>query len=612
QRWYHLQPDETAAPGDPLHWTGGLYNWDHMCAECHSTDVRKVFDPVARTFATTWSEIDVSCEACHGPGSRHVHWATQHDGPDPGFAVDLARRSTWTLDPGAPTARLVEPASVPHAQIDACGRCHARRSQEWSPPEHGRPLADTHRVALLDAGLYHADGQILDEVYVYGSFVQSRMFHAGVTCTDCHEPHAATLRVEGNALCTTCHRADVFDDPSHHHHEPGGAGGACVSCHMPATTYMGVDPRRDHGFRVPRPDLAAALGTPDVCTSCHADRDASWAASTVEIWRGVTAPARPPHFAVALDAGRHRAIGAGPMLRRVADDAALPAIVRATAITLLRDAPGAETSATIDRASASSDALLRRAAAGMLDLLAPPRRGPVGRALLADDVRTVRLETVAAMIGRDVDPAWADVQPGALEAYRASQMLNADRVEAWVNLARLELHLGRAGEAEAALRRAISIDPTFDPAVVNLADLLARTAREPEGEAVLRARLTRSPPSAATHHALGLSLIRQRRIDDAMAHLEAATAIGPDDARFAYVYAIALADRGDLVGSRAVLERAHARAPADVDVLVALLSDAMRSGRTGEARAYAESLCVLRPDDSDLREVRDGLRGPGR
>ena len=123
-------------------------------------------------------------------------------------------------------------------------------------------------------------------MFEHGSFLQSRMARAGVTCVDCHDPHTGKTRAEGNALCTGCHDPEVFDTSRHHHHQSNGAGAACVSCHMPTRTYMQVHVRHDHAIRVPRPDWSVRFKVPNACTVCHGDRDASWAARTVADWYG--------------------------------------------------------------------------------------------------------------------------------------------------------------------------------------------------------------------------------------------------------------------------------------------------------------------------------------
>jgi len=107
QRWFHLYPKEKITHDDTLHWTGPNQNWNYMCAECHSTNLKKNYDLKSDTYSTTWFEINVSCEACHGPGSRHVAWAEHKSDrekldsdPDKGLIVVLDERKgvKWTID----------------------------------------------------------------------------------------------------------------------------------------------------------------------------------------------------------------------------------------------------------------------------------------------------------------------------------------------------------------------------------------------------------------------------------------------------------------------------------------------------------------------------------
>ena len=257
--WFYLSPPDVAEKldvTDPLHWTGVTQNWNTSCAECHSTNLQKNYQLLNNEYKTTFSEIDVSCEACHGPAGLHV---------------DLASGGSifWDRKHGKGLAKLKTPSNL--AQVQACAPCHSRRSvvQEGFVP--GCNFDDYYALQLLNVPVYHADGQIRDEDYVYGSFLQSKMFHNGIRCSDCHNPHSANLIHTGNQVCTSCHQhpAGKYDSESHHHHKPGTAGAACVNCHMPATTYMAVDSRRDHSFRVPRPDLSVSLNTPNACTGCH-------------------------------------------------------------------------------------------------------------------------------------------------------------------------------------------------------------------------------------------------------------------------------------------------------------------------------------------------------
>ena len=262
KQWFYAPPPdvpEKLSPTDPLHWTQTAQRWNTMCADCHTTGFEKGFDVKTLRYHSRFAEIDVSCETCHGPGSAHVAWAR-------------ARNPLWKLRQGKAIMRLRESSSV--TEVETCAPCHSRRGvvdPHWRP-QHG--YYDHYFNELLEAASYFPDGQIRDEVYVYGSFVQSKMFHKGVRCTDCHDPHSARLKYKGNRVCTSCHQhpEGKYDTPAHHHHREGSPGSRCVECHIPETTYMEVDPRRDHSFRVPRPDLSLTLHTPNACTRCHLDR----------------------------------------------------------------------------------------------------------------------------------------------------------------------------------------------------------------------------------------------------------------------------------------------------------------------------------------------------
>src|SRR5262245_34165370 len=341
RRWFHLYPTERVTHDDELHWTRPLQNWNFMCADCHSTGVRKNYDAAADRFSTSWADINVSCEACHGPGSRHLEWAqtkrsSRTDAQnDRGLTAVLDERHgvTWNVDVGTGNA-VRSHARTTDREIEVCAQCHSRRGQIAEGYRAGAPLLDHYFPALLTSPLYHADGQQQGEVYNWGSFLESRMYAKGVTCSDCHEPHTGKLRLEGNALCSGCHLASKYDTAEHHHHSPAGPGTACVSCHMPAATYMVVDPRRDHSLRVPRPDLSATLGTPNACNGCHTNRDAGWAAARVEAWFGHD-PGGNQRFGPAFSLAHAETRDRQADLQAVANDANEAPIARATALAQL-------------------------------------------------------------------------------------------------------------------------------------------------------------------------------------------------------------------------------------------------------------------------------------
>ncbi len=607
QRWFHLYPDENVDHDDELHWTGRNQNWNFMCAECHSTRVRKGYVATDNRFETTWTEIDVSCEACHGPGSLHVAWAGQEHHPtDPlkGLTVQLADTDGgyWIPDLVTGLAARSVPRSS-HAVVETCARCHSRRSAFSDDYVHGQPLMDTHRPALLDEGLYHADGQILDEVYVHGSFLQSRMHAEGVTCSDCHDPHSLELRASGNAVCATCHLPARFDVGSHHFHEEGLPGSACIDCHMPSRNYMVVDPRHDHSFRIPRPDLSVKLGTPNACSACHTDRSTEWAATAVTKWYGSE---RSPHYAEALYAARNNLPGAEQALQRVADDPETTGIVRATAASMLGRFPSPESAKVLQRAVASDDPLVRFGAVRATESLPPAPRVSVAFPLLADPVRTVRMEAarvLASLSPGDLTPEQRSRRERVLGEYRRAQQFNADRVESHLNLGLLHIQLGRPQEAEREYRKALEMVPDYVPGYVNLSDLYRAQGRDDEGEQILREGLAAAPDNAEIHHALGLLLVRQKRGEVALSLLERAATLRPDEARYGYVFGVALQSAGEHDRAIVVLQGVHERHPGERDTLLALATISRDGGALDAAAVYAQKLLELAPQDPGIRQL---------
>ncbi len=610
QRWYDLYPDQSLKPGDPLHWTGIDQTWNYQCAECHSTNLRKGYDAATRSYKTTWSETDVSCEACHGPGSRHVEWAKAggEPGAEParGLLIRLPGAGTWAWDAtaGKPVHTGESRADV---EVEACGRCHARRGVLTEDYAYGQPLLATHAPALLTEGLYYPDGQIQDEVFEYGSFRQSRMFQAGVGCSDCHEPHSLELRAEGDALCSRCHSPAKFAAAAHTGHPvapkgaPTGAPTSvgCVDCHMPEGTYMGVDRRRDHSLRIPRPDLTVRIGTPNACAACHADKPAAWAAAAVGRWHGPVDSAR--HYGEVLHAARSGDAASASGLAALATDAGLPAILRATALTELARFPGPMLEPAIVAGAGDAEALVRYAAALALEGLPTDLRIRAAGVLLDDPVLGVRAEAARWLAGASPDlmtSAQAAALSRAVDDFRATLAVNADRPEAQLNLGNLEQALGRNAEAESAYRVATEIDPGFAPAWANLADATRARGDEAAAGAILRAALIRLPDNAGLHHASGLALVRGGDLPAALAALERATQLDPGSARFAYVYGIALNSAGQTPRALDTLAAASRRHPADRDILLALATINRDAGRLAEARTYAERLVAGDPDDA--------------
>ncbi|EXI65755.1 MAG: cellulose synthase subunit BcsC [Candidatus Accumulibacter adjunctus] len=610
QRWFHLYPKQKTDYTNPLHWTGVYHNWALQCAECHSTNLHKGYDPASQTYKTTFSEINVACEACHGPASAHLDWARQARPPygaadDKGLPSLKSRwNEAWKFPSDTAKFAVRDQPAAP-AGMNSCAACHARRSTLSEDRTPGAPLEDSHRLAMLTAPNYHADGQQREEVYVWGSFLQSRMHQSGVTCMDCHEPHSHKLRAEGNALCTRCHAAAEFDAPKHHRHAAGGKGAQCVTCHMPTQNYMVIHARQDHSLRIPRPDLSLTLGSPNACTQCHADKKPQWAASAMDQWYGKSWRERP-HFGNTLHAGETEGLPALPGLLELAASPTAPAIVRATAAALAQPHANPGTLAAARALLQDADPSVRIAALGMIARADPASRVLGGAPLLSDPIRGVRIEAarlLADMADAQIPPDRRAARAAALQEYEHALALEADWPSGQVNLGNLRLQQGRGDEALAAYERAIALDKAFPDAYVNLADALRQLGRDPEAEKVLRRGLAALPRDADLHHSLGLLLTRKGDRAAALSEFIAAAKLAPDNARHAYVHAIAVDSAGKREQALALLRSANKRHPNDVDILGALVSISRETGDRQAALRYAKQLAQMLPGNANLSRL---------
>ncbi len=614
QRWFPIYPNEKMDHKDPLHWTGLYQNWNLECAACHSTNLKKGYDAAGNTYKTTFSEINVACEACHGPGSRHLEWAKQARAPYPsqGDKGLVALKSDWKdawkfPATGAKHAQRDQPADA--AAMNTCAACHARRSTIAEGGTPGAPLDDTHRLALLTAPNYYADGQQREEVYVWGSFLQTEMFRKGVTCMDCHDAHTLGLRAEGNALCTRCHSAAAFDTERHHFHKAGTKGAQCVECHMPARNYMVIDARRDHGIRVPRPDLSPSLGSPNACTQCHAGRKPEWAAAAMDQWYGKSWRARP-QYGSTLHAATTQGAKALPALLALANNPAAPSIVRATAATLAQPHVGPGALPALRNLLAHSDPTLRIAVLGLLEPFEPSARAQAAAPLLASPVRGVRVEAarILADVGDDrLSPEQRGLRDKAIGEYVESLRQDFDWPAANVSFGNLRMRQGRPAEAIAAYERALSLDARFVGAYVNLADAYRQQKREADAEGVLRRGLKALPRTADLHFALGLLLVRKGDKAAALAELALAARLAPDNARYSYVHAVGLHSTDRRGEALAVLRSADARHPYDLEILSALVSMNREAGHAKAALPYARKLAEILPGDPNVKRLVDEL-----
>jgi Tfp pilus assembly protein PilF len=606
QRWFHLYPNEKINSADELHWTKRTQNWNYMCADCHSTDVRKNYDQASDTYKTTWKEITVGCEACHGPGSEHVKEAkvAGKDYSGASLTVQFIERNSvaWAIDPATGNAVRSTPRTT-DAEMQVCAQCHSRRGQIADGYKPGMNFHDYYRASALQPGLYHPDGQQLDEVFISGSFEQSKMYKAGVTCSDCHDPHTQKLKAEGNAVCASCHLPSKYDVESHHHHPKDSLGAQCANCHMPETTYMVIDPRRDHSLRIPRPDISVITDSPNACNSCHRDNDATWAADAIKSW-GVTQPKGYQQFSNAYHAAANNKPEANVQLANVATGLMHPAIARAGALELLANFPTQMSAFAATKSLKDADPVVRRAAIMALQSMPPEQRLAQLSPLLNDPIRTVRIEAASALVDAMLGATPEQIQAfnKASAEYIAAQKFIADAPEGQSALGGYYARQGNYTDAEKNMLRALKQDPNFIPAYVNLADIYRMQGREVESEQTLRNGIKNAPQSAELQHSLGLSLIRQKKLPDAINALHKSTLLAPNNTRYAYVLAVAYNSAGKNSAAFTEIRRGLKQSPNNLDLLIAGASFAKQTGEVEQIRFYVQELINRYPNDPGVRQ----------
>lgn len=621
QRWYHIYEDQEPVTSDsPLHWTGIYHNWNSRCAECHSTNVVKGYNASTRSYQTTYDQIDVGCESCHGPGSYHVALMTDQvkknepgsmmtgldsttahpkgksiypTAADMGFELALAARGQWVRAPDEDIAHRSTPLDNT-VQADNCGRCHSRRAT-LGDYHYGQSLLNTHRLSVLESPLYWHDGQIRDEVYVYGSFMQSKMAQAGVVCSNCHNPHNNELVAQGNGVCTQCHKPETYDAVSHHRHAISSSGSACVNCHMPSQIYMGVDARRDHSMRIPRPDISLSTGSPNACTQCHTDQSASWAYEALRDW-GVEGDLKTLKQVKARFAADHGDVRTLPTLEAIVVNDTQSPLMRASVIEQLSNlgAPALPNlSAMLLRAD---DPVLRTSAVRALRGLLPAQRFLMLRPFIQDPVLSVRMEVAQVLAGvpeAELRPKDIASLAPLFDEYLEVQSDHLDMPSVQLQLANFWSDRGDTTKAEAALREALVLNDQLEPALINLVDLLRRDARNEEASTLLSDAINRIPDSGSLWFSQGLHFIRLGDTEAGLASLKEAAALEEEGSRHRYVYAVALNDTGNKQEAMAMLESVNASHPGQPDILNGLLAFARDAGDRGRYERYRTQLMAV-------------------
>jgi predicted CXXCH cytochrome family protein len=548
QRWFHLYPEYTKSHQDYF-WTNTGQNWNYMCADCHSTDVKKNFDLKSNSYKTTFSEINVGCEACHGPASEHITWSQAGKAVQElpnnkyGFNRNLDKSvMNWLAQAGKTT---LSPEKIEHSQQNlVCAQCHSRHTQ-ISNESHvdSNEFGARYLLSLIDSRLYYPDGQIYDENFVYGSFLQSKMQRSGVVCSNCHDPHSAELIMPEKVVCLQCHQADTYASKKHHNHQETSAGAQCVNCHMPETTYMEIDKRRDHGWHIPRPDLAKKLGTPDTCLSCHKDKDSAWSEGKTKQWFPNSTIVAENHFAPVFSAADQGYKESASALSHIAQNKVNSNIIRASALQRMAPYPETNTLIAIARGLKEQDSNIRLGAIEGAKGIAAKERWRLLLPLLTDSVLVIRAEAALALA-----PLWQELTPEqqkllqpALNDYLNIQTFNQDRGYANTNKGNVYSYQGNALAAEKAYQNSIRIEPNFINAYVNLADLYRQSKtlnKSAEVNSLLQTGIKANPDNGDLPYSLGLSYIRNKQAALASKYLKMATKNSPNNAQYHYVYGL--------------------------------------------------------------------------
>ncbi|MEI6865924.1 tetratricopeptide repeat protein [Flavicella sp.] len=582
-KWFHLQEDVNLKHDEWLNWTGASSNWNTMCADCHSTNLKKNFDSKTGHYKTTFSEINVSCEACHGPASTHVSY---YKNP-----LINEQAPEMYMQTNMDTKELV----------DKCARCHSRRTQITGYFDYKGTFMDHYIPRLLEPPTYELDGQIKDEVYVYASFVQSKMYHNGVSCKDCHDVHSLKLKKQGNDLCMNCH-IPSYDTPEHHHHKQGSKQSMCINCHMVGKVYMGNDHRRDHSFRIPRPDQSEKFGTPNACIFCHKDKTNNWAAKAIVKNYGTK---RADHFSDYLLEGN--AGNKGALLKLISSEG-YPEISRATAMShLITQRATREEVAKIAEKLNSSSALLRREAVTSIEKIRDVSYLNQIKPLLKDSVRSVRIAAVSYLVTLKVKTEKTKFYKKAEKEYLDFLDMNSDFASGQLKIAEYLQSKGELDLAIKAYEKAIKIDSYYNIARMNLALLFYQKNKWEKSIQLYNKVIELEPEFGYSYYMLGLLYSELNQPKKAIDYMKLATEKNQTNYNAFYNYALMLQKLNKINKSLQVLEKALYLFPNNEKLLYAKLITELNSNLIEKALKSCKLLIEIDSDNTRYHEILSGL-----
>jgi len=586
KKWFHQYAGQKISSHDWFHWTGNSQNWNTMCASCHSTNLQKNYSIDSDSYHTTYSVINVSCESCHGAGKLHVDFVNSNEYKNgekiPGFYMN---KNSEQL-----------------AQINTCAPCHARKSDISASLVQSGEIMDNYIPEIPSTEHFHADGQVNDEDYIYTSFLQSKMFHRGVKCSNCHNPHSGKILFASNQLCLQCH-AKKYDDPSHTFHPVGITGSECKSCHMPGKIYMGVDLRHDHSFRVPRPDLSVKYGTPNSCTNCHNNKPAQWAADAITKWYGSE---RKYHFADDLIPGSKIEEGSEGHLIKLLGDTAVPNIVKAAAANYLGSIPTQNSFQALLKCLADKDAQIRyRALRSLSNFPAANWRDNVGP-LLADKVRAVRIaaaDLYTTFPAQQVPAQYASTFSSARNELQSYLTYQADFSIGNVMIADHYLQQQDYDNAERFYLRALKKDSMMNYARLNLSTGYNAQGKNDKALEVLETAVKIDPTNDRIHYNMALLYNEMNNKVAAERSFAKAVQLKTQNPRVYYNYGLLLNEIKKFKEAEMILQKGIALNPSSPEMYYALCFVYLQSNDKIKAKQMVIKLKELDPNNPEYQQL---------
>lgn len=589
KKWFHQYPGQQIHYRDWLHWTGNAQNWNTMCADCHSTNLKKGYDVQMDVYNTTFDVLNVSCESCHGPGQQHISY-TNGDSYKKGERVVHSY-----LKLGKNSGQM--------AQINTCMPCHAVQNSLDAKKMNSEELMDDYVAVLPTTERFYADGQIKEEDYNYASFLQSKMFTRGIKCGNCHNVHSGKLVLAGNGTCLQCHTPN-YASSSHTFHAVNTAGSECINCHAPGKLYMGNDLRHDHSFRVPRPDLSVKYGTPNACNNCHTQKTSQWASEAVVKWYG---DHRKYQFAEDLIPGSAIDQKSEAHLLKLIGDTAVPVIIKATAVSYLGNIFTESSKNTLLELLKNKEAMIRYESLRSLMRFSNAINDKYLIAdMLKDKVRAVRIAAAELMelLGTQ---QLSEVQQGDFQRARAelekNMLYQTDFAHGNIAIADYYQRTKNFSAAETFYQRALKKDSLANLARLNLASTYNMQGKNSDALAILKAAVQTDPKNDQAWYNLALLYNELKDNDNALGAFEKAVSLKSEDSRLYYNYGLFLQQSGKTDKAVSILQQGLKIDPTNQEMNYAIAYVFVSRRQPDKALPYAVMLKKINPANPDYQQL---------